>query len=90
MILSIVLVAISREYYFGSICENLSNTPLVPKSGEHELHTAPMELVASMATTASGTFGRKPTTRHLFELPTLLDSVRSFLLPEKVQDTLIL
>ena len=35
----------------------------MPKSGEQDDQTAPMLVAASIATTASGTFGRKPTTR---------------------------
>ena len=33
----------------GLICWNLSKTPETPKSGEVELHTAPIEAVAAIA-----------------------------------------
>ena len=42
----------------GAICPKRSSTPFVPKSGEHDDHTAPSDAAASIATTASGTFGR--------------------------------
>ena len=51
---------------FGSICENRSRTPLIPKSGEEELQIAPMEAEASMAIIASGILGMNPETRSPF------------------------
>ena len=47
---------------FGLICENLSVTDLIPKSGELELHIAPIDVGASMAIIASGIFGKNPAT----------------------------
>ena len=43
---------------FGEICENLSITPLDPKSGEHEDHIPPIVAVLIYAITVSGIFGR--------------------------------
>ena len=38
---------------FGLIWENLSITPCVPKSGEHDDHIAPIALVAKKLSTVS-------------------------------------
>ena len=43
---------------FGLICENLSTTPLIPKSGEQEDQMAPIEVVAIKASTASIVLGK--------------------------------
>ena len=43
---------------FGEICANRSMTLVAPKSGEHDDQTAPRLAAASMAISASGTFGR--------------------------------
>ena len=41
----------------GSICLKRSSTALVPMSGAHTLHTAPMLAVARKAAMVSGMFG---------------------------------
>ena len=41
----------------GWIWENLSSTPLTPKSGEVELHIAPKDAVAAIASIASAQLG---------------------------------
>ena len=46
-----------------------STTPRVPKSGEQEDQIAPRLVAASIATTASGRFGRKPATRSPGPMP---------------------
>ncbi len=56
----------AAKMIFGSICENRSRTPLIPKSGEEELQIAPMEAEASMAIIASGILGMNPETRSPF------------------------
>ena len=43
---------------------------LIPRSGEHELHTAPNEVVANISTTVSIAFGSTATTRSPFRTPT--------------------
>ena len=43
---------------FGLICENLSTTPLTPKSGEQEDQMAPIEVVAMKASTVSIVLGK--------------------------------
>ena len=42
---------------FGSICLNLSKTPEIPKSVEHDEKTAPNDDVASIVIIVSGQFG---------------------------------
>ena len=41
---------------FGPTWPNLSATALAPKSGEHDVHVAPVAVAPSIATTASPTF----------------------------------
>ena len=47
-----------RHNILGLICENLLITLVVPKSGEHEDHIAPIETVAKKDSTVSIKFGR--------------------------------
>ena len=47
----------------GSIWPKRSSTPRVPKSGEHEVQTAPTLALASIAAIACGPFGSQPATR---------------------------
>ena len=47
-----------QKLIFGLICENLSITPAVPKSGEHEDHIPPIAAVLIYAITVSVIFGR--------------------------------
>ena len=54
---------------FGSICLNRSTTLSTPKSGEVLDQMAPIELTAKNEIVASGTFGRKATTRSPFATP---------------------
>jgi hypothetical protein len=61
--LAVVVVTIRREQTRGATWPKRSSTPLMPKSGEHEVHTAPRLVVASIAITDSGRFGKKPATR---------------------------
>ena len=51
---------------FGVNCEKLSITPVVPKSGEQEDHTAPRTEVLIYAITVSGIFGKYAATRSPF------------------------
>jgi hypothetical protein len=55
--------AVDANSTFGAICPKRSRTARLPKSGEHDDHTAPMLAVASAATTVSGRFGNQPATR---------------------------
>ena len=59
----------AEKITFGSIWANLSRTPFMPKSGDDELHMAPIELVANIAMTASGMFGMNPTTLSPLQTP---------------------
>ena len=49
----------------GLICENLSTTPLIPKSGEHDDHIDPIATVPKKASTVSGIFVIYAATRSL-------------------------
>ena len=51
---------------FGLICENLSTTPLTPKSGEQEDQMAPIEVVAMKASTVSIVLGKYAAILSLF------------------------
>lgn len=42
----------------GDICKNLSITPFIPKSGEHEDQIAPIDAVPRKASTVSDKFGK--------------------------------
>ena len=53
----------------GSICWNLSKTPLMPKSGEQDDQIAPILAVANIAIMVSGILGINPTTLSFFTIP---------------------
>ena len=53
----------------GSICLNLSTTPCVPKSGEHDDHIIPFFAQAKKLITVSILFGTYAATRSPFFKP---------------------